>query len=391
MINYVNENRAQTIIKVIGVGGCGGNTVNNLIKSGVQDLEFIAANTDIQALENNLSPNKIQLGEKCAKGLGAGCNPQIGREAAEEARETIKEQLFGANMIFVTCGMGGGTGTGAAPIIAEIAQELGALTLAVVTMPFEDEGVVRKRQAETGIKNLREFVDSIIVIPLEKVYSVVEDPDEDMDVLLDVSDDILVNAVRGISEIITIPGRINADFADVQTTLLHQGRALIGQGVASGPNRAQEALQEAIENPLFDDISLEGAMKVLVNISASKMSGSEFRYISAKVRELVDPEAHIVKIGKVSDPNMGDDLKVTVIASGYDLDMDSDNDYVQATVKNKNIQINSLFAPGHSAEEGAGKRGGSTTLSSATPTHQSSLAFEGDDMPSFIRYGRFSH
>ncbi len=392
MIQYAEDKGGcdGIVIKVIGVGGCGGNAVDIMIEHGIDNVQYIAANTDLQALNRNHAATKIQLGEKCTRGLGAGSKPEVGREAAEEAKEEIREQLMGSHMLFITCGMGGGTGTGAAPVIAEVAKELGVLTVGVVTKPFNSEGSCRRRHAESGITNLKEFVDSLIIVPNEKLYSLVPEEDDEIDMvdLYRMGIDVLFNAVRGISDIITKPGWVNTDFADVMTIMQKQGTALMGTGVANGQDRAQRALDLAINDPLLEDVSIEGAMNILVNITASKIRPRERNYITSTIESLANPEVHIIT-GEVIDPSMGDDLKVTVIATGFDFDtVDADSNYVQATVKNQNIQFNSIFA-GNSLAADKHRFSGSAPVSSAA--RQSSLPLDSDDVPAYIRLGKYPH
>jgi cell division protein FtsZ len=318
MFSVVEENRCQAVIKVFGVGGGGGNAVNTMIEQGLVGVEFIVANTDAQALTRSLAPLKLQLGQKLTKGLGAGANPEVGRKAAEEDREMLREALAGADMVFITAGLGGGTGTGASPVIAEVAREIGALTVGVVTKPFMFEGSPRRRQADTGLKELRAIVDTIIVIPNEKLPMVAGKDMKFSDALKKV-DDVLFQAVRGISELVTKPGIINLDFADVKTVMSGMGVALMGTGTASGPNRAMAAAEKAISNPLLEDVSIRGARGVLINITAnSSLSLTEVQEAATLIQEEADDEANII-FGTVTDETMGDDeLQVTVIATGFE-------------------------------------------------------------------------
>ncbi len=310
------EQELQAKIKVIGVGGGGGNAINNMIASELQGVEFIAANTDAQALEMSKADKKIQLGRSLTKGLGAGAKPEIGREAAEESAEEIKEALEGADMVFVTAGMGGGTGTGGAPVIAEISKELGALTVAVVTRPFSFEGKRRARQADDGIKRLKEVVDTIITIPNDRLRSLAQ-PNTPFLEMFKKADEVLYYAVRGISDLIVVQGYINVDFADVRTVMAEMGMALMGTGVAKGDRRALEAVQMAIANPLLEDISISGARGILMNITASAatLSMEEVDQASTLIYEEAHDDANIIW-GTVFDENMGDEIRVTVIATG---------------------------------------------------------------------------
>jgi cell division protein FtsZ len=304
-------------IKVVGVGGGGGNAVNRMIQAGIKGVEFLVANTDLQAMRHALAPVKLQIGGKLTKGLGAGANPEIGKQAALEDTDRILEALSGADMIFITTGMGGGTGTGAAPIIASLAAELGALTVAVVTKPFNFEGKRRRVQAEQGIRALRETVDTLITIPNERLLNFVERATSLGD-SFKIADDILRQAVQGISDLITVPGEINLDFADVKTIMHGMGMALMGTGVSSGEHRAVEAAQRAISSPLLEEASIEGAKGVLINVTGgSDMTLFEVHEAASIIQEAADEEANII-FGTVIDPKMKDEIKVTVIATGFD-------------------------------------------------------------------------
>jgi cell division protein FtsZ len=317
MFTIIEENRCGAVIKVFGVGGGGGNAINTMIEEGLQGVEFIAANTDAQALSRNLAPLKLQLGAKLTKGLGAGANPDIGREAALEDRELLREALTGADMVFITAGLGGGTGTGAGPVVAEVAKEIGALTVGVVTRPFTFEGQTRKRQADMGSKDLRSLVDTIIVIPNEKLLLIAGKEMRFVDAFRKV-DDVLFQAVRGISELITKPGYINLDFADVKTVMSGMGLALMGTGAASGQNRAVAAAEKAISSPLLEDVSIRGARGVLINITAGpSLALSEVNEAASLIREEASDEANII-FGTVIDETLEDELKVTVVATGFE-------------------------------------------------------------------------
>jgi cell division protein FtsZ len=304
-------------IKVIGVGGGGGNAVNRMIEAGIEGIEFLVANTDLQALKRSGAPIKIQLGGKLTKGLGAGADPGIGRNAALEDTEKIIEVLEGADMVFVTTGLGGGTGTGAAPIIASLATELNALTVAVVTKPFHFEGRRRMQQAEEGLRELRECVDTVITIPNERLLHTVERGVSLAD-SFKVADDVLRQAVQGISDLITVPGLINLDFADVKSIMAGMGLALMGVGRASGEHRAMEATQQAISSPLLEEATIEGAKGVLINITGGPdLTLYEVNEASSIIREAADPDANII-FGAVIDETMRDEMKITVIATGFD-------------------------------------------------------------------------
>jgi len=317
MFELGDDIRRSANIKVIGVGGGGGNAVNTMIASGLQGVEFVTANTDIQALERSLAPVKVQLGAELTKGLGAGANPTIGRQAAQEDIDAIKEALSGADMVFVTCGMGGGTGTGAAPVIAHIAREMGALTVAVVTKPFMFEGRQRTRQADEGLEELKRRVDTIITIPNQRLLGVI-DKRTPFKQAFTIVDDVLRQAVQGISDVIMMNGYINLDFADVKTVMSSMGRAVMGTGVASGENRAIEAAQKAISSPLLEEGTIDGARGVLINITGgSDLAMTEVIEASTIIQEAADPDANII-FGSVINEDMEDDVMVTVIATGFD-------------------------------------------------------------------------
>ena len=311
------EDQLTAKIKVIGVGGGGGNAVNRMIQAGIKGIEFLVANTDVQAMRTSLAPTKLQIGAKLTKGLGAGANPDIGKQAALEDTDRILEALSGADMIFITTGMGGGTGTGAAPIIASLAAELGSLTVAVVTKPFAFEGKRRRVQAEQGIRALRDTVDTLITIPNERLLNFVERATS-LGEAFKIADDILRQAVQGISDLITVPGEINLDFADVRTIMHGMGMALMGTGVSTGEHRAVEAAQRAISSPLLEEASIEGAKGVLINVTGgSDMTLFEVHEAASIIQEAADEEANII-FGTVIDPKMKDEVKVTVIATGFD-------------------------------------------------------------------------
>ena len=311
-------------IKVIGVGGCGCNAVNNMIASNLKGVEFIAVNTDVQALGLSRAGTKMQIGAKLTRGLGAGANPDVGREAAIEDSERIRESLIDSDMVFVTAGMGGGTGTGAAPVIADIAKSMGALTVAVVTKPFLYEMGKRVAHARRGLEELKKFADSVIVIPNEKVRSLADKTTSIIEAFK-LTDDVLRQAVQGISDIITKPGYINVDFADIKTIMSHMGRAVMGMGVGTGENRAVEAVKKAIASPLLEDSSIEGARGVLINISGGPdLSLHEISEASSVIQKAAEDDANVI-LGCVIDESLTDKVVVTVIATGF-------NDEVPATV-----------------------------------------------------------
>lgn len=308
---------SSAVIKVIGVGGGGGNAVNHMVESNIEGVEFICANTDAQALKRVSARTVLQLGTEITKGLGAGANPEVGRQAAMEDRERIAELLDGADMVFITAGMGGGTGTGGAPVVAQVAKELGILTVAVVTRPFPFEGPKRMRAAEEGMKELSEHVDSLITIPNEKLLSVLG-KSATLLTAFSAANDVLLGAVQGIAELITSPGIINVDFADVRTVMSEMGMAMMGTGGATGENRAREAAEKAIRSPLLEDIDLHGARGILVNITAGPdLSIGEFNDVGATVQEFASQDATIV-VGTSIDMDMTDELRVTVVAAGLD-------------------------------------------------------------------------
>ncbi len=309
--DMVDNAALGTVIKVVGVGGAGGNAVQHMINKGVSGVEFIAANTDAQALAASSAHNIIQIGES---GLGAGMKPTVGRQLAEESRARIEDALRGAHMVFIAAGMGGGTGTGAAPIVAEIAKAQGALTVAVVSKPFSYEGQKCMDIAESGLEELSQHVDSLIIILNEKLEEIYED--ESMIDWMKHADDVLNNAVAGIAEIINVPGHINVDFNDVKTIMGEQGKAMMGTATASGVDRARIAAEQAVASPLLDGIDLSGARGVLVNVTASRgLKGKEIKEVMAAVRAFAAPDASIAQ-GIAYDDNMGDDIRVTVVATG---------------------------------------------------------------------------
>lgn len=325
-------------IKVVGVGGGGNNAVNRMIESDVQGIEFIAVNTDKQALYSSQAGIKVQIGEKLTRGLGAGANPDIGMKAAEESKNEIIESLEGADMVFITAGMGGGTGTGAAPIVAEAAKELGILTVGVVTKPFMFEGRRRMVHAEKGIERLKEKVDTLVTIPNDRLLQVVEKKTSIMDAFK-IADDVLKQGIQGISDLIAVPALINLDFADVKTVMQDQGLAHMGIGKASGDNRATEAAKQAIHSPLLET-SIEGAKGVLLNITGGQNLGLfEVNEAADLIRQSVDPDANII-FGAGIDENLKDELKITVIATGFDENKASNDNNNSYDRKGKGIDNN---------------------------------------------------
>ncbi len=315
MEKEISEN---AVIKVIGVGGAGNNAVNRMIQSGIKGVEFISVNTDRQALKNSNASTKIQIGEKITRGLGAGANPDIGAQSAEENKTEITESLRGADMVFVTAGMGGGTGTGAAPVVAASAKEMGILTIGVVTKPFTFEGKKRLSQAERGIESLKSKVDALVVIPNDKLLQIIDRKTSMINAFI-MADEILMQGVQGISDLIANPGLVNLDFADVKTIMLNTGMAHMGIGRASGENRAEDAAKQAIQSPLLET-SIEGARGVIINITGSESVGlQEINTAAELVQRSVDPEANII-FGTAIDETLGDEIVITVIATGFDKD-----------------------------------------------------------------------
>ena len=315
MFELIENVPSNAVIKVIGVGGGGGNAVKHMIENNVEGVDFICANTDAQALADVRSKTVLQLGGDITKGLGAGANPEIGRAAAMEDRDRIAEALRGADMVFITAGMGGGTGTGGAPVVAEIAREMGILTVAVVTRPFPFEGKKRLQIAAEGVAELQRHVDSLITIPNEKLLEVLGKNTSLLDAFKE-ANDVLLGAVQGIADLIIRPGMINVDFADVRTVMSEMGMAMMGTGSARGENRAREAAERAINSPLLDDVNLEGARGILVNITAGlDLSLGEFSEVGDTIEEFASEDATVV-VGTVIDPDMGDELRVTVVATG---------------------------------------------------------------------------
>ena len=312
--NYGTEDTA--IIKVIGVGGAGNNAVNRMVDSGIEGVEFVTVNTDRQALLLSKAGTKIQIGEKITRGLGAGANPDIGAQAAEESKAEISEAIKGADMVFVTAGMGGGTGTGAAPIVASIAKEMGILTIAVVTKPFTFEGKKRLTQAERGIESLNGKVDTLVVIPNDKLLQIIDRKTSIVEAFK-MADDVLRQGVQGISDLIKVPGLVNLDFSDVKTIMLNTGMAHMGIGRASGENRAEDAAKQAIQSPLLET-TIEGARGVIINVTGGENLGlHEVNTAAELVQRSVDPEANII-FGAVIDKSLDEDIVITVIATGFD-------------------------------------------------------------------------
>ena len=359
-------------IKVIGVGGAGNNAVNRMIEAGIRNVEFIAVNTDRQTLNESKANSKIQIGEKLTRGLGAGANPDIGSQAAEESRAEIAEVLKGADMVFVTAGMGGGTGTGAAPIVASTAKEMGILTIGVVTKPFTFEGKKRLAQAERGVASLKGKVDTLVVIPNDKLLQVI-DRKTSMIEAFRMADDVLRQGVQGISDLISVPGVINLDFADVRTIMLNQGMAHMGIGCASGENRAEDAAKQAIQSPLLET-SIEGARGIIINITGgSDMGLHEANTAAELVQRSADPEANII-FGTVIDDSMGDEIQITVIATGFEKEEEKRQTQVSTSSQYENIVAD------------AWRKRNSSNVSSVSSSSSSSNDSNGDlDIPTFLR------
>jgi len=316
LFEFADDMESFANIKVVGVGGAGGNAINRMIEAGLSGVEFIAINTDAQVLDANRAPKKVQIGKKLTKGLGAGANPDIGRKAVEENIEEIADLLHGADMVFITCGMGGGTGTGASPAVAEIARQQGALTVAIVTKPFKFEGNKRAEKAENGLEELKDKADSLIVIPNERLLAIVDKSTRLTDAFA-YADEILHQATKGISDLIATPGLVNCDFADVKTIMLERGDALMGAGEGSGEERAGAAARQAISSPLLEDLSISGATGVLVNITGGEdMTLNDVNVATTIINEAAGSDANLI-FGAVIDPALEDKIRVTVIATGF--------------------------------------------------------------------------
>jgi cell division protein FtsZ len=314
--DYVEPSAKIVRIKVVGVGGAGGNAINRMIEEKMTGVDFIAINTDLQVLEKNKATQKLQIGRNLTRGLGSGGVPEVGRKAIEENKDLISQALSDTDMVFITCGMGGGTGTGAAPVVAEIARDFGALTVAVVTKPFDFEGAKRLEKAEQGLYELKQYVDTLIVIHNQKLISLV-DKKTPLDSAFRMADDVLLHATKGISDVITVPGLVNVDFADVRSVMSQKGDALMGSGTATGENRAKEAAQQAITSRIIDDASIAGATGVLVNITGGKdLTLSDIHEAATIIHEAAGSEANII-FGAVINPALNESLRVTVIATGF--------------------------------------------------------------------------
>jgi len=384
MFELIDTYEQGAVIKVIGIGGGGGNAVQHMVEADIEGVDFVCANTDAQALKTVEAKTILQLGSNMTKGLGAGANPQIGRQAAMEDRERIEEVVEGADMLFITAGMGGGTGTGGAPVIAEIARDLGILTVAVVTRPFPFEGKKRSLLADEGIHELEKCVDSLITIPNEKLLSVLGKGVTLLDAFR-AANDVLLGAVQGIAELITRPGMINVDFADVRTVMSEMGMAMMGTGVATGQDRASEAAKAAISSPLLEDIDIAGAKGILVNVtSGMDLSIGDFNEVGTIVQEFASSEATIV-VGTVLDPEMSDELRVTVVATGLDDGKEVEEapvakeQPVASLVENMNPRGSTHIALNRQ------KRAAAATAGAAALARVDDLDMEMLDIPAFLR------
>lgn len=373
MFEFVESDESAASIKVIGVGGGGGNAINTMIEAQLEGVEFMAANTDNQALKCNKAALKFQLGTDLTKGLGAGANPEVGRDAAQENREQIREVLEGSDMVFITAGMGGGTGTGAAPVIAEVAKDIGALTIGVVTKPFNFEGKQRVKQAEAGIKELKKAVDTLITIPNQKLLSISSKSTSMLDAFKR-ADEVLLHAVKGVSDLITNHGFINVDFADVKTIMSEKGLALMGSGCAFGESRALESAQLAIASPLLDDIDIMGARGVLVNITAGpSLTMHEIEEANVLIQEKAHEDARIIS-GVVIDESLGEEMRVMVIATGFGSEV---NDKVLSVVRPENRDLPAYLRKDKKVEGINIRQAGATVFSDPAEDEY--------DIPTFLR------
>ena len=363
MIFEFEDTPLQTArMKVVGVGGAGGNAVNRMVDEDLEGVEFITANTDAQALKGSRAQVTLQIGKKLTRGLGAGARPEVGRQAISESQDEVRRVLEGADLVFITAGMGGGTGTGAAPIIGEIAREMGALTIGIVTKPFSFEGRKRERQAEQGLAELRRTVDTMIVVPNDRLLSVVPRGTSFRDAMKKV-DEVLLHATQGISDLIRVSGEVNVDFADVRTIMACRGPALMGSGFGEGDNRAQEAAQEAVSSPLLDDVSIHGALGVLINITGGMdLAIDEVHQISTIIQEEAGDEAEII-FGAVHDPELEGQIRVTVIATGFDDVIRPDfGKQAPAQLPQRNVQPNRQQVPQQAQQQVAAGGGGSASV-----------------------------
>ncbi len=391
MFELLDDSKDEAIIKVIGVGGGGGNAVDHMVSETIEGVHFIAVNTDAQALRNSGAGTVIQIGNAITKGLGAGANPEVGREAASEDRDTIREQLQGSDMVFIAAGMGGGTGTGAAPVVAEVAKELGILTVAVVTKPFSFEGKRRMTFAQAGIDELSKHVDSLITIPNDKLLKVLGRGISLLDAFK-AANNVLLGAVQGIAELITRPGLINVDFADVRTVMSEMGTAMMGTGVASGDDRAEEAAESAISSPLLEDVDLAGARGILVNITAGlDINIEEFETVGNSVKAFASENATVV-VGAVIDPDMTDELRVTVVATGIGAEQKPDITLVAPAKKVEEVStepavVENIKAPIEPADKEKEVKHTTQQVSMGETATSTAVKSEPDylDIPAFLR------
>jgi len=358
------EEESAAVIKVIGVGGSGGNAINTMVERRLHGVEFIAANTDMQALEKSRADVRLQLGPGITKGMGAGADPEKGRDAAQESYEEIRKVLKGADMVFITAGLGGGTGTGAAPVIAKLSKESGALTVAVVTKPFYFEARTRMRNAEKGWQELKKYADTIITVPNDRLLSLMQKNSTLVEMMQKV-DNVLLQAVKGITDLINLPGHINVDFADLKTVMKEVGPAIMGSGAASGENRAAEAAKRAIDNQLLEDVGIDGALGILINISATEdsLTMAEFMEASALIQEKAHDDANII-IGALFDESLGDELRVTVIATGISAMEETETIAHIDVARNKSRIEQPSPSPAAREEDSAAK---ARTMSNAQP------------------------
>jgi cell division protein FtsZ len=390
MFELMETSPQNAVIKVIGIGGGGGNAVEHMMAANIEGVEFICANTDAQALKNSSAHTIVQLGEGITRGLGAGANPDVGRRSAEEDRERIKSVLMGADMVFLTSGMGGGTGTGAAPVFAQVAKELGILTVAITTKPFSFEGKVRMQIAETGIANLSQHVDSLITIPNNKLLTVLG-KNVSLVNAFKAANDVLRGAVQGIAELITRPGLINVDFADVRTVMSEMGMAMMGTGVASGEHRARVAAEAAISSPLLEDVDMSGARGVLVNITAGlDMSIGEFEEVGDAIKSITSESATVV-VGTVIDPELRDEVRVTVIVTGLGrkqaANATSAHKILDSTKSDGSVDYQQLEKPTLIRRHSAPTTTSSSITASISKSSVADMTSEMDylDIPAFLR------
>jgi cell division protein FtsZ len=392
MFELMDVDPSNAVIKVVGVGGGGGNAVNHMLKAAIEGVDFICANTDAQALSSSEVKTQLQIGSNLTKGLGAGANPAVGHQAAMEDKDRIAETLKGTDMVFITAGMGGGTGTGAAPVVAEVAKEMGILTVAVVTKPFPFEGPKRMKIADQGIAELSKHVDSLITIPNERLLEVMGKSMSLLDAFC-AANDVLLNAVQGIAELITRPGLINVDFADVRTVMSEMGMAMMGTGFATGENRAHEAATAAVQSPLLDDVNLVGAKGILVNITAGlDLAIGEFDEVGNTVRDFADDDATVV-VGTVIDPEMQGELRVTVVATGLgDVSARPELSVVEPTVEemtplNKAVGDDSGVPNYNDYDKPLSQRMGNTAKGDAQRYVDAAVERDMDylDIPAFLR------